>query len=90
MFWFCRPLVLRVFTMPLGKPATIPNFISPGWLDKFTKQMAYFHRHERKADDGTKITEFGGAALAAKLSSMQGDETEELNKYMLCVTLNGW
>lgn len=65
---------------PLGKPAIIPNFISPGWLDKFTKQMAYFHRHERKADDGTKLMEFGGAALAAKLGSMQDDETEELNK----------
>ena len=79
MCWFCSSLVLRVFTMPLGKPAIIPNFISPGWLDKFTKQMSYFHKNETTDDEKT-ITEFGGAALAAKLDTMQNDATEELNK----------
>ena len=79
MCWFCSSLVLRVFTMPLGKPAIIPNFISPGWLDKFTKQMSYFHKHETTDDEKT-ITEFGGAALAAKLDLMKNEATEELNK----------
>lgn len=80
MCWFCSSLVLRVFTMPLGKPANIPNFISPGWLDTFVKQMAYFHKHETKNDDDKIITSFGGAALAAKLDIMQNGATEELNK----------
>ena len=79
MCWFCSSLVLRVFTMPLGKPAIIPNFISPGWLDKFTKQMSYFPKHEATDDEKT-VTEFGGAALAAKRDIMQNEATEELNK----------
>jgi len=66
--------------MPLGKPANIPNFISPGWLDTFVKQMAYFHKHETKNDDDKIITSFGGAALAAKLDIMQNGATEELDK----------
>ncbi len=66
--------------MPLGKPANIPNFIFPGWLETFVKQMAYFHKHETKTDDEKTITEFGGAALAARLGIMQNEATEELNK----------
>jgi len=66
--------------MPLGSQRSTQTFSSSGWLSSFTKQLAYFHRHQ--VDQGGKVfMQYGGEALTAKLADLVSEATEELYRY---------